>query len=82
MLTRNIFFKNFSIFKKNNNIKRYLNDLLKNEPKFFDSLKPTYKYSYSKNLISKYKKFTNIRIIGMGGSILGSEAIYEFLKKN
>jgi len=47
----------------------------------FESLKPSYKYSYSKKIINKYKKFFNIRIIGMGGSILGTKAICGFLKK-
>ena len=28
----------------------------------------------------KYKRFNNIALVGMGGSILGSEAIYGFLK--
>ena len=30
--------------------------------------------------LKRYKKFNNIALIGMGGSILGSEAIYSFLK--
>ena len=30
--------------------------------------------------IKKFKKFKTIIIIGMGGSILGSKAIYSFLK--
>ena len=74
-------FKNFLNIKKNKNIKKDFKDLIKNQPLLFDSLKPTYKYSYSKKIISKYKKYSNIRIIGMGGSILGAEAIYDFLKR-
>ena len=73
-------FKNFLNIKNNKIIKKDLQNLLKDQPAFFETLKPTYKYSYSKKKISKYKKFSNIRIIGMGGSILGSEAIYNFLK--
>ena len=73
-------FKNFLNIKNNKIIKKDLQNLLKDQPAFFETLKPTYKYSYSKKKISKYKKFPNIRIIGMGGSILGSEAIYNFLK--
>ena len=75
-----ITFKKFKFKKKNNKVKKDFQDLLKNQPLLFKTLKPTYKYSYSKKIISKYKKFLNIRIIGMGGSILGSEAIYDFLK--
>ena len=73
-------FKNFLNIKNNNKIKKDFNNLLKDQPKVLETLKPTYKYSYSKKTIKDYKKFSNIRIIGMGGSVLGSEAIYNFLK--
>ena len=73
-------FKNFLDIKKNKIIKKDLLNLIKKQPKLFETLKPNYKYSYSKKIISKYKKFSNIRIIGMGGSVLGTEAIYDFLK--
>ena len=73
-------FKNFLNIKNNKIIKKDFLNLLKNQPLLFETLKPTYKYGYSKKAISKYKKFSNIRIIGMGGSILGTEAIYNFLK--
>ena len=74
-------FKNFLNIKKDLKINKDFQNLLKNQPLFFETLKPTYKYSYTKKKILKYKKFSNIRIIGMGGSILGTEAIYCFLKK-
>ena len=74
-------FKNFLNIKNNKTIKFFFLNLLKEQPLLFKTLKPNYKYSYSKKSISKYKKFSNIRIIGMGGSILGTEAIYDFLKK-
>jgi glucose-6-phosphate isomerase len=74
-------FKNFLNIKNNKIIKKDFINLLKHQPQLFETLKPTYKYSYSKKEISKYKKFFNIRVIGMGGSILGTEAIYDFLKK-
>ena len=81
MLSKNIVFKNFLNTGNNKKIKKDLKNLLKNQPLFFKTLKPKYKYSYSKKILNKYQKFPNIRIIGMGGSILGSEAIYNFLKK-
>jgi len=74
-------FKNFLNLKNNKKIKKDFINLIKDQPKLFETLKPTYKYSYSKKKIARYKKFSNIRIIGMGGSILGTEAIYDFLKK-
>ncbi|MDA9659089.1 glucose-6-phosphate isomerase [Candidatus Pelagibacter sp.] len=74
-------FKNFLNIKNNKTIKKDFLNLLKNQPPFFETLKPTYKYCYSKKAISKYKKFSRIRVIGMGGSTLGTEAIYNFFKK-
>tara|TARA_B100000787_G_scaffold46970_1_gene33702 strand:- start:1812 stop:2954 length:1143 start_codon:yes stop_codon:yes gene_type:complete len=74
-------FKNFLNIKNNKNIKKDFLNLIKEKPPIFETLKPSYKYSYSKKVISRYKKFSNIRVIGMGGSILGAEAIYHFLKK-
>ena len=44
------------------------------------SLGRNYQSSYKKKQLSRYKKSTNYRIIGMGGSILGTQAIYDFLK--
>tara|TARA_B100000787_G_scaffold141443_1_gene110558 strand:- start:256 stop:1398 length:1143 start_codon:yes stop_codon:yes gene_type:complete len=74
-------FQNFLNIKNTKTIKKDYLALLKNQPLLFETLKPKYKYSYSKKTLLKYKKFSNIRIIGMGGSILGAEAIYDFLKK-
>jgi len=74
-------FKNFLDIKNNKKIKKDFLSLLKDQPALFETLKPNYKYNYSKKYIAKYKKFSNIRIIGMGGSILGTEAIHDFLKK-
>ena len=83
MLTKNIDFKNFSS-KKKNNIKNIFNDIKKNyflqREKILLTLSDKYKYSFNLNKISKLKKFQIYRIIGMGGSALGAEAIYNFLK--
>tara|TARA_B110000014_G_scaffold201768_1_gene151512 strand:+ start:1340 stop:2512 length:1173 start_codon:yes stop_codon:yes gene_type:complete len=84
MITKNINFFNFVKFKKNN-IKNKLIKLIKKEKILKDypllnSLNKNYIYSYDKKLIKKYKKFNSFNLIGMGGSILGTEAIYYFLK--
>ena len=81
MLTKNIKFKNFIFSPSSSKIKKYFKEVLEDKLPILETLKPKYKYSYSQKLILKYKKFSNVRIIGMGGSILGSEAIYDFLKK-
>ena len=80
--SKNIKFEGFkSKIKKKKIILRYFNSLLRENLQTLISLKPNYKNNYSKNLINKFKKFKNIRIIGMGGSVLGTQAIFEFLKK-
>ena len=79
-LTKNINFQNFDKKVKLNNVKNKLQDILKTKNQIFDSLNSTYKYSYSKKFVNKLKKkITNFRIIGIGGSILGFKAIYNFL---
>ena len=80
MLTKNISFKNFKVKKNTKKIKNDLKLLIKENNSIIKSLSPYYKNNYSKKLISKLKKNKDIRVIGMGGSILGTEAIYDFLK--
>jgi len=80
MLTKNIEFKNFKIGSINKKIKKDLEKLLNTKSEVLKSLTPSYSYSYSKKLVKILKKNSIIRIIGMGGSILGTEAIYDFLR--
>jgi glucose-6-phosphate isomerase len=79
MLTKNIFLKNFKSKKINREIKKSLILLLKEKNEIIKSLGTSYKNSYYKRNIQRLKKKTNFRIIGMGGSILGAESIYNFL---
>ena len=83
MLSKNVIFKGFInktnnkyVFKLYNNLKK---DFLSNKLKPLNSLSNDYKYSYNNKIIKKLKKFQYYRIIGVGGSILGSKAIYQFL---
>ena len=78
MLTSNIKFKNFNI-SKIKILKNFQNEKWFKKIKLFESLKSTYKYSYTKDQIKKINKSKNFRLIGMGGSTLGVEAIYQFL---
>ncbi len=80
MLTPRINFKNFQVKKNSKVIKKDINYLINLNTELINSLKKNYKFSYKKKLIQKYKKFSNVRIFGMGGSILGTQAIYDFLK--
>jgi len=81
MLTNNINFKNFKSQKKNIKITKLLSNLLKEKNQILSSFNDSYKDSYKKKDISKFKKYSNITLIGMGGSILGARSIYTFLKK-
>ena len=82
MFSKNIIFKNFQN-KKNIKVKNKINNILKKEliksDLLLNSFKKNYKYSYKKEILKKYKNFDTINLIGMGGSILGTEAIYDFL---
>ena len=81
MLTRNIDFKNFKIKKNNQKVKKELKKILQENNEVIKSLKKTYKNSYNRKLVNKYNKDLNYRVIGMGGSTLGSQTIYDFLGK-
>ena len=81
MLTQNINFYKFGVKKNYFKTKLFVKKTLKkySNNNFFQSLSNKYVYSFSKKKILKYKKFNNFNIIGMGGSSLGIEAIYNFL---
>ena len=87
-LKSNIRLKNF---KKN----RSINQLSKKFEKIFLDLKKEinqdnktlnildnkFKFNFKIKDLNKFKKFKNIVLIGMGGSILGAEAIHSFFKE-
>ena len=79
MKSLNINFKNFKSKKKNLYIKKNLDKILKKKNYIIESLKTNFNYKFDKKTLSKYSKFKNFRIIGMGGSSLGTQAIYDFL---
>ena len=86
MLTTGINFTNLKIKKKLPVVKKNLTSILKKKNEVLNSLSQDYKSSFNKNFLHKYKKSDNYRIIGMGGSTLGAQTIYDFLnnriKKN
>ena len=47
----------------------------------FNVLSDNFKFNFKIEDLKKFSKFNNLAIIGIGGSILGSKAIYNFLKK-
>ncbi len=84
MLSRNIKFKNFSNISNISKVSSIYRDIKKNYSKknfnLLVSLSKNYKYSYNYKFVNKYKNFKDYIVIGMGGSILGAKAIYQFLK--
>ena len=88
MLNKDIFFNNNLKKNFNKNTKEtkkkfnYLKSSIKNSNiPLLNSFKKNYPLNFSKKTIKKYSKYKNIFIIGMGGSILGSKAIFSFLNK-
>ena len=80
MLTKFIKLKSFKEKKFNKHLHKDLKKILSNKSELIKSLSKKYedKYNFSKirNLVGK----NDIRLIGMGGSILGSKAIFHFLR--
>ena len=81
MLTQNISFKNFLIHKKKSAVKKNLNLILTEKNQVISSLSKSYKDNFNKKNTKHFNKKLDYRIIGMGGSTLGTQAIYDFLKK-
>ena len=80
MITNGIYFKNFKYKKNAYKIVSILKEILKKKDSTLQSLSKNFKESYNKKILRKFSTSKNFRIIGMGGSILGAEAIYSFLK--
>ena len=66
--------KKFDVFDKK--IKKDFN----NQDNFFNMFSESFKLNFLNKDLKRFQKYKTIVIIGMGGSVLGSEAIYEFLK--
>ena len=81
MITENISFQNFYIKKRKLVIKKNLKLILEKKNQVILSLSKSYKDNFSKKNTKHFNKKFDFRIIGMGGSTLGAQAIYDFLKK-
>ena len=84
MLTKNIKFKKFKSKKLISDKKKILkflkNKKLYSENPLLKTLSKNYKLGYKKKLIYSLKKYKELNLIGMGGSILGTQSIYNFLQ--
>ena len=60
--------------------KKVIDEIIESNIHLFNSFLPKSNYNFNLKNIGNLKKFQTIIIIGMGGSILGTKAIYSFLK--
>ena len=83
METKHIIYKNFNDKKKLLHQKKLINYLnfkiLIHKYPLLKSLTKNYNYSFKKKYLSNFKEYDEFNLIGMGGSILGAQAIYDFL---
>ncbi len=80
MLTKNISLKSFLRKGGEKKIKERFKSILFEKNELFNSMSKNYNDSFNSQRIKKICSKKDIRIIGMGGSILGTQAIYFFLK--
>ncbi len=81
MITNGIKFKNFNVKKNIEKLQKRIKFIVKENNSIIESLKVNYKDNFSSKKIKSFKKFKDFRIIGMGGSSLGAQAIYDFLSE-
>ena len=81
MISPRISFKNFKSKKvKSSLVRKKLTTLIKEKNEILKSLSKDYKNNFNHKNLKKFKKSLDFRVIGMGGSSLGAQAIYDFLR--
>ena len=81
MLSKNISFKNFNKSKVSKKTKLVLKKLLFENSNLIKSLSRNYKDNYKIRNIKKLRNNLDVRVIGMGGSALGTRAIYDLFEE-
>jgi glucose-6-phosphate isomerase len=91
-VSKNIYFKNCigqSYFKKNSFLKdkiklnKIINNILTSidvKEDIFYLFGKKFNLNFQHSKLKKFKKYKSVILIGMGGSVLGAEAIYSFYK--
>ena len=77
------YYKNsfFDLFSKNfKKIERDIKKDLDNNNRTLNILSKNYKFNFNLNDLKRFNKYKTIVIIGMGGSILGAESLYNFFE--
>ena len=72
---------NLNLSRKYTNIFNKIKLNIDKSEDIFHSLSKNFKFNFKIKDLRQFKKFKTIIVVGMGGSILGSEAIHCFLKK-
>jgi glucose-6-phosphate isomerase len=81
MLSSRISFKNFKSKKvKSSLTRKKLINLINEKNEILKSLSKDYKNNFNNKNLKKFKKSLDYRVIGIGGSSLGAQAIYDFLR--
>jgi glucose-6-phosphate isomerase len=70
-----------NLTKKFNKIIELINSDINYPEKTVNVLSKNFKFNFKNKDLQKFKKYKTIAIIGMGGSILGAEAINNFLEE-
>ena len=88
LVIRNYFFNkdidNAYLSKISKKLKKSVQQInleINNRNKNLNILRDKLSLNFNFNELKKFKKFKSIVIIGMGGSILGIEAIFQFLEE-
>ena len=93
MKQNNLFLRNNipTKYLKNNSLKKLSKEYeknfleikndIKNSKKTLNILDSKFKFNFKTKDLEKFRKFRTIALIGMGGSILGSEAVYNYLEE-
>ena len=83
MFKKKNFFSNLSpnLKKTTQSFQMLKKDIKNSEMPVLDSYNKNYQIDFSSSLVKKFSRYSNIVIIGMGGSVLGAQSIYLYLKK-
>ncbi len=77
------FFNNFLLKKISVNFTKIEKEILaeiENTSQTLNILNKNFNFNFNLKTLKRFKKFNSIAIIGMGGSILGAESLYQFLE--
>ena len=78
-----LFLNKIQISQSSKIISKNIENIMKNisvKKNIFHSFSKKFQFNFKEKQLLKYNKFKTIAVVGMGGSVLGSKAIYSFLE--